>query len=321
MEPTLSIIVPVYNVEQYLSRCIDSILEQTFKDFELILINDGSTDKSGEICDKYQYSDERIFVIHKKNNGLSSARNEGLNRAKGKFIMFIDSDDVLGTIDTIQTNMEKLIHYNKKSFIQFPTLWLHKDTGKEKLIKQTNAIYDKNSIYNAFFHQQITSTAWDKIYTRDIFQNIRYPIGLYFEDSYCIVDILKNVDNVIISNCGYYKYIIRKGSITQSKLTPKLIEDYFTTISRLMSLAKMHDDTDLYRVNTTLEMIDKLAYGKILISKETYSKFYSTILKFMPGYKAILHFMYKNNLKKGIKVLAVKILGFNIYYNLYLNNK
>lgn len=321
MEPTLSIIVPVYNVEQYLSRCIDSILEQTFKDFELILINDGSTDKSGEICDKYQYSDERIFVIHKENNGLSSARNEGLNRAKGKFIMFIDSDDVLGTIDTIQINIEKLIRYKKKSFIQFPTLWLHKDTGKEELQKPANAIYKKDTIYNAFFHHQITNTVWDKIYTRDIFQDIRFPIGLYFEDSYCIVDILKATNNVITSNSGYYKYIIRKGSITQSGLTRKLIEDYFTTISRLMSLAKEHNNTDIYRVNSILKMIDKLAYGKILISKEAYTKFYSIVIKFMPEYKAIFHFMYKNNFKKGIKVLFIKILGFNIYYNLYLHKK
>jgi glycosyltransferase involved in cell wall biosynthesis len=95
MPKALSIIVPVYNVERYLNKCLDSILNQTFKDFELILVNDGSRDKSGEICDRYEKVDKRIKVIHKDNGGLSSARNAGLNIAEGDYIAFVDSDDFI----------------------------------------------------------------------------------------------------------------------------------------------------------------------------------------------------------------------------------
>ena len=98
--PVLSIIVPVYNVEKYLARCIDSILAQTFTDFELILVDDGSTDNSGEICDEYAGKDPRIIVIHKENGGVSSARNHGLDIARGEYITFVDSDDQIGTYTT-----------------------------------------------------------------------------------------------------------------------------------------------------------------------------------------------------------------------------
>ena len=105
MTPLLSVIVPVYNVEKYLSRCIDSILSQTFTDFELILVDDGSPDNCGSICDEYAKKDKRIIVIHQQNRGVSSARNKGLDIARGEYVTFVDSDDQIGSITTLYENI------------------------------------------------------------------------------------------------------------------------------------------------------------------------------------------------------------------------
>ena len=113
MNPEISIIVPVYNVEKYLKRCIDSILNQSFTDFELILVDDGSTDNSGEIIDEYAIKDERIKVIHKENGGLSSARNVGIEYSKGNYIAFVDSDDY------INKNMYKILYKNAIKYNQY----------------------------------------------------------------------------------------------------------------------------------------------------------------------------------------------------------
>lgn len=118
--PTLSVIVPVYNVADYLPACLDSILGQTFTDFELLLIDDGSTDRSGAICDDYARRDARIRAVHRVNAGVSAARNAGLDMARGEFITFVDSDDALGTPDTLAENLRLLTADPETDIVQFP---------------------------------------------------------------------------------------------------------------------------------------------------------------------------------------------------------
>ena len=118
--PTLSIIVPVYKVEAYLPTCIDSILSQTFRDFELILVDDGSPDRSGAICDEYASRDSRIHAVHQANAGVSAARNTGLDTMRGQFVTFVDSDDELGTPTTLEENLRILMDDPAIDVVQFP---------------------------------------------------------------------------------------------------------------------------------------------------------------------------------------------------------
>lgn len=186
MENTLlSIIVPVYNVELYIRKCLDSILNQTFREYELILVDDGSTDQSGAICDEYALKDNRIVVIHKENEGQSTARNCGIKASSGKYITFIDSDDEYGTKSTIEENIKFMLADDTVDILQYPTLW--SGEGRESLLSQKKQIYicDGES-FRGVFRNIITTTAWDKIYKRNLLDKVQFPVGRIFEDTFLL---------------------------------------------------------------------------------------------------------------------------------------
>lgn len=195
--PKISIIVPVYNVEQYLPRCIDSILNQSFADFELLLIDDGSKDKSGAICDEYTAKDSRIRVFHKENGGVSSARNLGLDNSKGDYITFVDADDYLlpNTIKskTIDGNYDLILlrRIPKSYFTHYKrNLECSKISGYK--------------IINAFYYE-----IWGRIYRKNIIDNIRFKTSLAIgEDLEFVIKVLDNVKSLKISveTGGYYYY-------------------------------------------------------------------------------------------------------------------
>ena len=182
--PEISIIVPVYNVEKYLTRCIDSILNQTFTDFELILVDDGSTDKSGVICDKYSKIDSRIKVIHSKNEGAAQARNYGLDIAKGKFIGFVDSDDYINR-DMYQILYENINKYNCDICVCGHQSFQDKvkvafEDSKEEIIEFDNKLALKNYFLDYEDSERVMYTIiWDKLYRRELFKNLRFPKGKF----------------------------------------------------------------------------------------------------------------------------------------------
>jgi glycosyltransferase involved in cell wall biosynthesis len=210
----LSIVVPIYNVEKYLPKCLDSILGQNFSDFELILVNDGATDASKTICEMYANKDKRIIVLNKINGGLSSARNYGIEIAKGDFISFIDSDDwlvdnslgeIMATI--IETKSDILIagHYvisenNEvlETHIKNETRILTRVEGLELILKD----------------KELHSYAWDKIYKTSLFKTIRYPEGRNFEDTATTYKLFNISNKIIQINKAYYNYYRRVGSIS-----------------------------------------------------------------------------------------------------------
>lgn len=184
VNPKISIIVPIYKVEQYLSRCIDSILNQTFQDFELILVNDGSPDNCGQICEAYALKDERIKVIHKENGGLSDARNAGLDLCSGEYIGFIDSDDF------IHPRMyERLYNVLRKSealiaqcdFQYFKNI----EEISQNAVTNEFKIYDyKEAIAGLIDNHLLVANVWNKLYHKSLFGNIRFPKGKIHEDEY-----------------------------------------------------------------------------------------------------------------------------------------
>lgn len=215
MHPLLSVIIPVYNVESYLENCIGSILGQPFQEMEIILIDDGSTDNSGNICDRYACTDPRIRVIHKPNGGLSSARNAGLDIAEGHYITFIDSDDCIEK-ETYRENMKILLNDPSIDLLEYP-VYVHYQSPKQYIWKNKMAdVKGNTAVFTYWIHLQnyLHAYAWNKIYKKELFQNIRFPLGKAFEDIYTIPSVLKKVKHLFISEEGMYKYYLRSNTIT-----------------------------------------------------------------------------------------------------------
>lgn len=226
----LSIIVPIYNVEPYLRRCIDSILAQTFTDFELILVDDGSPDNCPAICDEYAEKDPRIVVIHKQNGGLSDARNAGLDIARGDYIGFVDSDDYIHP-----TMYETLYHTaieTKVDIVQCEYLRIYENESKTPLDLPRDRniiIYESSELLNNFFPDfawRLMGYVWRRIYKRDAFACIRFPIGRYFEDTAITLSLLETCTSIAIIDTPLYYYFIRQNSITQGILSCKKICDH-----------------------------------------------------------------------------------------------
>lgn len=213
----ISVIVPVYNVEKYLKRCVDSILEQSYRDFELILVDDGSTDESGTICDKLKERDERIRVIHQKNGGLSAARNRGLAEATGDYFTLIDSDDFIDKsfLETLYENAEK--YKADVSVCGYRLVW--EDPGKNK--KKQDCERDEVKLYTGkeAVHEIVSKsrtcmiTAWGKLYHHSLREHLFYPEGKLHEDEYVTYKVFYASTKVVETEKDNYCYFQRSSSI------------------------------------------------------------------------------------------------------------
>lgn len=212
----LSIVVPVYKVEYFLDKCIKSILDQTFTDFELILVDDGSPDNCGRICDKWAKTDDRIKVIHKKNGGLSDARNAGIDVAQGDYIGLIDSDDYIkqDMFEVLVSNLEK---YNADiSMCGYADVYGNR-VKKDNLNKKVYEWNQEETIYQILLGRLLSVHAVTKIYKRRLFDNAHYPVGKVSEDAYIIMDILKQIKKAVFTPYAAYYYVHRGESINTSK--------------------------------------------------------------------------------------------------------
>ena len=215
----VSIIVPVYQVENYIRQCIDSILAQTFTDFELILVDDGSKDQSGQICDAYAGMDERVKVIHKKNGGLSDARNRGMDQAVGNYFMFVDSDDYIAPT-MVECLYKRILNENADIAVCNYRYFFENDSAKDfstniksMVLPGTEIFYNRKNERN----YGIWTVAWNKLYKRATFGNIRFRFGKYHEDEFLANDIYQmGITVVTISECLYY-YRQRDNSIMGKK--------------------------------------------------------------------------------------------------------
>lgn len=221
----LSIIVPIYNVEAYLPRCIDSILAQTFTDFELILVDDGSPDRCGQLCDAYARQDPRIRVIHKKNGGLSDARNAGLDIATGRYIGFIDSDD------SIAPQMyQRLISLLEAHQADIAATGFQNRTHDEQVLSTypqlpNVGIYHHRDLINDFYPDikwTIFPSACNKVYRRELFDDLRYPVAMLYEDSRILLPLFDRCDTIVVdTEHHYFYYVQRDGSIMNAVYTSK----------------------------------------------------------------------------------------------------
>lgn len=216
--PTLSIIVPVYKVEPYLHRCVDSILAQTFTDFELILVDDGSPDNCGAICDEYAAKDSRIIVIHKENGGLSDARNAGLDIAKGEYIGFVDSDDYISP--QMYHRMIHLITSHQTDMVVTGYINVMANGTQTTLcppIAEERILYREDFLNDFFPHNCwiLFPCVWNKIYRRTLFHNLRFPVGKIYEDRFLQLPLYDLCHSIAVDNQHHYFYFhLRTDSIT-----------------------------------------------------------------------------------------------------------
>lgn len=213
MKDKISVIVPIYNVEEYLRECLDSLINQTYANLELILVNDGSKDNSYEIAKGYVLKDERIKLYTKENGGLSDARNFGLERATGKYIGFIDSDDK--AFPNQFERLYQLIKENDSDMSMCSYLRSNEELSDNKIKINT---YEIDEIYDDIILDNINAHVWDKLYKREFFDEIKFPKGLHFEDLAIFYKMAFNMKRITISNEQLYWYRVdRDDSITQNK--------------------------------------------------------------------------------------------------------
>ncbi|MDR0978993.1 MAG: glycosyltransferase [Lachnospiraceae bacterium] len=212
----ITIMVPIYNVGKYLEKCIKSIIDQTYKNIELILVNDGSTDNGLEICNKYATMDSRIKVINKENGGLSSARNIALDIARGEFIGFVDGDDY------IEKDMFEVLHnliIDNDADISMCSFYFTSEE-KEYSLYDTNKftiLNKEEALKEILLDKRIQSYAWDKLYKKSLFDNVRYPLGKKYEDIGTTFLLLEQIKKMAIIDTPKYHYLQRNDSIVAVK--------------------------------------------------------------------------------------------------------
>ena len=234
--PKISVIVPIYNVEKYLHNCIDSIVNQTLSDIEIILVDDGSTDRSGKICDCYAMEDDRIKVIHKSNEGLACARNDGIKESVAPYIMFVDGDDCV-EFNFCEKPYEMAIKYDA-DLVLF-TFNKIRNTGHKTYIRTNlceGLLNEKEALY---FNVHIAPYAWAALYNRDVFKRIEFPAGRYYEDTCVISRIIHFSNTVCLVNQPLYNYRYeRSGNITTSLKTKDHIDKRMLLMEKINDLQK-----------------------------------------------------------------------------------
>jgi len=224
----VSIVVPVYNVEDCLSYCVDSLRQQTYKNIEIILVDDGSTDSSGEICDQYAREDDRIKVLHIENGGLSNARNTGVKESSTDWIVFIDSDDYYDhraieylvklrdkyRVDLVATPVIEVRNYENSDF-----LGDFREKYSGKLDRRT-------ALEQMFYGNYVGTHSGGKLYKKEILLRFPYPNGMLYEDLSLAYEHIASCENIAVSALNLYKYYRRPGSIVNSKYSDRLLDFY-----------------------------------------------------------------------------------------------
>ena len=288
-EPLISIIIPVYNVEKYIRRCLDSVINQTYKNLEIILVDDGSPDNSGKICDEYAKVDKRIKVIHKENGGLSDARNKGIKEAKGKYIAFVDSDDFIDL--NMYSMLEKVIE-NKKADIACCKFLRFKEQVKIDKRKYDKKIteYTQEEYIKKFFKintQECVYYAWNKLYKKELLDENQYPFGLTCEDVVGTYKALLKANSIVEINYPYYYYFYNENGITGGKFSEKdfdliKIWDEVVKISNRNNTYVDYAILNRCRIDYTLlmRMALKVDFKKIESNyKNQYQKLFSDLRK------------------------------------------
>ncbi len=220
----ISVIVPLFNVEQYLPQCIESILAQSYRDLEVILVDDGSTDNSAQICDEYAEKDGRITVIHQKNSGAANARNAGLKIATGECLAFVDSDDYLN--NEMYSTMMKIMEKTNADIIECAFANVYKDEIKNSIVFSEEKVFSVTEYLKLYTSHWICGLLWDKLFKKGLFRNIYFEEGHQIDDEFFTYQGVMNARKIVYTPMVFYNYRMRmSGLMRDQKATEKIFLD------------------------------------------------------------------------------------------------
>lgn len=297
----ISVIVAVYNIEDYVERGVESILQQTYQNLEVILVDDGSTDKSGRICDRLAEQDKRVVTLHKKNGGPADARNAGIAIAKGSFIGFVDGDDyidrdmyekMLGAMLEQQADLA-ICRYRR----------VHKDFTEDDSVDRTVLLEGQEALQYYVEEREdydIQNAAWNKLYRRKVLENLSFPSGKWYEDIMFATIALSNADRCVYLDSACYNYIIdREGSIMNTKVNPRTFTDHIpayrekTAFLQKLGRQDLADVHNYFFYKRLLLFYNELKKGSFPDKKKYLQEITSVILENIPQNKEDYNRIYR----------------------------
>lgn len=245
--PLVSVIVPCYKVEKYIHKCVDSIISQTYKNLEIWLIDDGSPDNCGKICDDYAKKDQRIIVIHKPNGGLSDARNVAIEKATGEYITFVDSDDWLSN-DAIEVMVSTMYASEAEIVVSNFNFVSEKNNDSRiafRMKKQIASYTSKESLIDLFYQRNMETGAWGKLYNSGLWKDLRFPVGRIFEDIPTIYKTFFRAKKIVVISSSLYNYLLRDTSIMGESFNPKKMDAIYCSKAMLDDVLSISHDNDI----------------------------------------------------------------------------
>ena len=321
-DPLISIIIPVYNAEKYLSQCLKSIIEQSYNNLEIILINDGSTDDSKNICDKIASKDKRIIVIHKENGGISSARNKGLDIAKGEYIAFCDDDDIIHT-NMIELLYKNLVH-SDADLAMCNTLSIHPNQNIPSInIQQYNTQRLSNyELLHLIFKSATddpmhlnSNCIWNKLYKKKYLNNLRFK-DKGFEDTYFSTLVYCNISSCIYIKAPLYYWFVRNSSKSHQKFDERNYLSIFTHCNNLVNLKHFNIPEEI-QASCILRLYKTMLYATLNSKNTSFHNKVRRACKYLNNmhYKSLL---FNNHIRIKDKVIIYIFLHFNSIYALFL---
>lgn len=310
-EPLISVIIPVYKVEQYLDRCLNSVVNQTYKNLEIILVDDGSPDNCPKMCDEWAEKDNRVKVFHKENGGLSDARNYGTERCNGLFLTYVDSDDYIDT-DYV-SYLYDLLHRNGTlmSICQHRVRY----QGGKTIDYGSNGsevLSNKRCLERMLYYDVIDTSAWAKLYKTELFSDIKYPKGKNFEDLATTYKLMFKSDKISVGYESKYNYLLRTESISNSSFSPsKLIytEITDTTCDEIVSrFPDLSEAAIARKVHARFGVLNLM----INVNEKDYKEEKKNLRNYILSYRKQVLANSKVNIKEKTAIILIS-LSYSLY--------
>lgn len=308
--PKISVIIPVYNVANCLIRCLNTVIKQTYKNLEIILINDGSTDISGKICEQYALKDNRIKIIYTEHEGPSQARNIGIQNATGEYVTFIDSDDDV-ELDILEYLYNISKRFNCNLSICAHTIYKSKKRKKTFKLKLDEKLSSHDCIKKMLNNNGVHVSAWAKLYKKDLFNGIEYPKGHIFEDIYTTYKLIIKANSIAIGHLSKYNYRKRINSITLNSYN-------YTTLDLIKSTDKMGKDIikifpDLKEIVFRRRIYERFAtLNKMLNIDKTYKNIIKRIITGINKFTCTMLIDKEISFNKKCAIIVLKI-NYKLY--------
>lgn len=305
-KPLISVIVPVYNSAKYLEQCVDSIINQTYENLEIILVDDGSTDGSSDLCDSIKKRDKRITVIHKTNGGAASARNAGLKLAKGEFIGFADSDDWL-ELDMFEHMFEVLNKNDADLVLVSLFLEYEKENKSVKSPKISGTFNSTQAVHKQLYHEDgFCGAPWDKLYKRNLFDNLEFPEGLITEDYYVNGVIYSKLNRMVVDSGCYYHYRMQENSVCHQPVNSHTFDE----IEIAKKLIAFYKENDVAQ-KTDYEFYLAYSYYDVLYNLVIKDADKNTVKKYQKVFIKIFHKCLFNFKVSNFKKIRMLLFGLN----------